>query len=102
VRDFQRYVQTDLSAEQIDQLACLADRVSGADVVFASFPLELFKNKRVFDPQLKATTSTLDADFEALRGYVERFQQGTWPDPQLSINNTPSPAAADLEFSCGD
>jgi LCP family protein required for cell wall assembly len=102
VRDFQRYVQTDLSAEQIDQLACLADRVSGADVVFASFPLELFKNKRVFDPQLKATTSILDADFEALRGYVERFQQGTWPDPQLLINNTPSPDAADLEFSCGD
>jgi LCP family protein required for cell wall assembly len=102
VRDFQRYVQTDLSAEQINQLACLADQMSGTDVVFATFPMELFKNKRVFDPQLKATTSTLEADFDVLREYVDRFQRGTWPDPDLFINNTPSPAATDLEFSCGD
>jgi LCP family protein required for cell wall assembly len=102
VRDFQRYVQTDLSLEQINQLACLATQMSGTNVVFASFPMELFKNTKTFDPQLKTTTSTLDSDFNILRDYIDRFQQGTWPDPSLMINNTPSPAETDLEFSCDD
>jgi LCP family protein required for cell wall assembly len=102
VQDFQRYVQTDLSAEQINQLACLATQMHGTDVVFASFPMELFKSTKTFDPQLNTTTSTIDADFNILRGYVDRFQQGVWPDPSLFINNTPSPAETDLEFSCAD
>jgi LCP family protein required for cell wall assembly len=102
IRDFQKYVQTDLSPEQINQLACLATQMSGTDVVFASFPMELFKVDKTFDPQLKTTTSTLDADFNVLRSYVNQFQAGTWPDPSLFINTTPSPAATDLEFSCED
>lgn len=99
---FQRNVQTDLSPEQINQLACLANQMNGAHVVFASFPIELFKNKKVFDPQLGATTSTLDVDFNILRDYIQRFQHGTWPDPNLVINTTPSPAQSDAEFACGD
>jgi hypothetical protein len=71
-------------------------------VVFASFPKELFKVNKTFDPQLGTTTSTLDADFDILRSYVDQFQAGTWPDPDLFINNTPSPAQTDLEFSCED
>lgn len=102
VRDFQRYVQTDLNPEQISQLACLAAQMRGSNVVFASFPMQLFKNTKTFDPQIKSTTSTLDADFNILRDYIDRFQQGTWPDPGLIINTTPSPAQTDLEFSCGD
>lgn len=102
VRDFQRYVQTDLSPEQINQLACLATQMHGTDVVFASFPMELFKSTKTFDPQIKTTTSTIGADFDILRDYVDRFQQGTWPDPNLFISNTPSPAETDLEFACGD
>ncbi len=100
VRDFRRNVQTDLSPEQINQLACLAQQMNGMDVVFASFPMELFKSTKTFDPQLKTTTSTIDADFNVLRDYVARFQDGTWPDPNLVINTTPSPAETDLEFSC--
>jgi LCP family protein required for cell wall assembly len=102
VKDFQRYVQTDLSPEQLNQLACLATQMHGTDVVFASFPMELFKSTKTFDPQIKTTTSTIGADFDILRDYVARFQQGTWPDPNLLISNTPSPAETDLEFSCGD
>lgn len=102
VKDFQRYVQTDLSPEQINQLGCLATQMRGTDVVFASFPMELFKSTKTFDPQINSTTSTIDADFNILRDYVDRFQQGIWPDPNLFINNTPSPAATDLEFSCED
>ena len=102
VKDFERYVQTDLSPEQIGQLACLATQMNGTDVVFASFPMELFKNTKTFDPQLKTTTSTIDADFDVLRGYIARFQAGTWPEPDLVISTTPSPAQTDLEFACDD
>jgi LCP family protein required for cell wall assembly len=102
VKDFQRYVQTDLSLEEINQLACLANQMQGTNVVFASFPMEVFKGAKKYDPQLKATTSILDADFNVLRDYIDRFQQGTWPDPNLIINTTPSPAETDLEFACDD
>ena len=102
VQTFQQNVQTDLSPEQIQELACLANQMSGTDVVFASFPIELFVNKKIFDPQLNATTSILDVDFNVLRDYIARFQQGTWPDPELIIDATPSPAESDREFACGD
>ena len=102
VKDFQRYVQTDLSPAQINQLGCLATQMHGGNIVFASFPMELFSIEKTFDPQLKATTSTLDADFAILRDYVNRFHAGTWPDPNLVIQNTPSPAETDMEFACED
>jgi len=102
VSTFQQNVQTDLSPEQISQLACLANQMSGRDVVFASFPSELFTATKTFDPQLGATTFTLDADFDSLRSYIDDFQQGTWPDPSLFINTTPSPADTDAEFACED
>ena len=102
VRSFRSYVQTDFSPEQINQLACLATQMRGTDVVFARFPMENFTVEKKYDPQLKATTSVLDADYNVLRDYIDRFQQGTWPDPDLVIQNTPSPAETDLEFSCED
>jgi anionic cell wall polymer biosynthesis LytR-Cps2A-Psr (LCP) family protein len=102
VRSFRSYVQTDFSPEQINQLACLATQMKGTDVVFASFPINLFKAEKTFDPQLGTTTTTAAADFNILRDYIDRFQQGTWPDPDLVIQNTPSPAETDLEFSCED
>ena len=102
VQSFRSYVQTDFSPEQISQLACLATQMKGTNVVFASFPINLFKTTKTFDPQLGTTTTTAGADFNVLRNYIDRFQQGTWPDPDLLIQNTPSPAATDLEFSCED
>jgi len=91
-----------LSPEQINQLACLATQMKGTNVVFASFPMQVFIGKKIYDPQLKSTTSILDADFSILRDYIDRFQEGTWPDPNLVINTTPSPDATDLEFACDD
>jgi LCP family protein required for cell wall assembly len=102
VQDFQRYVQTDLSPEQINQLACLATQMHGTDVVFASFPIELFKRSKTFDPQLGTTTFTFDADLNILRDHINRFQQGTWPAPDTLINSTPSPAETDAAFACYD
>jgi len=102
VTSFQRHVQTDLSPEQINQLACLATQMNGSDVVFASFPIELFSVVKQFDPQLGTTTAILDADKDVLRDYINRFQSGLWPDPDLIINTTPTPAESDAEFACDD
>lgn len=100
VTTFQRDVQTDLSPEQINQLACLATQMNGQDVVFASFPIELFAGKKQYDTQLGNTTSILDADKKILRDYINRFQLGLWPDPEQIIITTPSPDGLDTEFSC--
>ena len=102
ITTFQRYIQTDLSPEQLNQLACLATQMNGQDVVFASFPIELFKSVKQYDTQLGDTTSILDADKDILRDYINRFQRGLWPDPDQFINTTPSTAATDLEFACDD
>jgi len=102
ITTFQRYVQTDLSPEQINQLACLATQMNSNDVTFASFPIEIFSNVKKFDPQLKDTTSILEADNDVLRDYINRFQLGLWPDPELMINTTPQPDQTDIEFSCED
>jgi hypothetical protein len=59
--------------------------------------MENFSVGRQFDPQLGATTSVLEMDFDVLRDYINRFQQGTWPDPNPVIN----PEMA-LEVSCED
>ena len=96
-RSFRSYVQTDLSLEQINQLACLAAQMKGTDVVFASFPMENFMVGKKYDPQLGTTTSILEVNFNVLRKYVDRFQQGTWPDPDPVIE-----PETDLEFSCED
>jgi LCP family protein required for cell wall assembly len=96
VQSFRSYVQTDFSPEQINQLACLATQMRGRDVVFASFPMEEFKVGKKYDPQIKGTTSILEADFDVLRDYMDRFQQGTWPEPVSVV------APSEIEFSCED
>jgi LCP family protein required for cell wall assembly len=96
VRSFRSYVQTDFSPEQINQLACLATQMKGTDVVFASVPMENFTVGRQFDPQLGATTSVLETDYDVLRDYINRFQQGTWPEP------SPVVEPVEAEFSCED
>src|SRR5512133_3629475 len=73
VRSFKKYVQTDLSPEQINQLACLAQQMDGTDVVFASLPHKFFNATKAFEPQLSTTTTTAGADFTVLRDYIDRF-----------------------------
>ena len=81
IASFTDNVQTDLSLEQLSQLACLGSRVKPENILLASFPTELFRpsNPRVYDPVFKKTVFTWDVDFGILRDYVSRFNQGTWP-----------------------
>jgi LCP family protein required for cell wall assembly len=100
IQEFQRDVQTDLSLEQVNQLACLATQMSGRDVIFASFPINLFKGKTIYDPDLRANVFIWDTDFDVLRDYIGRFEAGAWPDPQAASQDIPSPTRPDSAFTC--
>jgi anionic cell wall polymer biosynthesis LytR-Cps2A-Psr (LCP) family protein len=76
---FQDSVLTDLSPEQLAQLACLAPRLKRENLIFTSLPQEIFTPSRVFSPQQKDTTFVVEADYDVIRGYVEQFLAGTWP-----------------------
>ena len=96
IESFSGAVQTDLTPEQITQLACIGTRMSGEDITFVAFPQELFEGTRVYDPVFKGRVFIWDVDFEILREYVARFNAGTWPaststgesDPQEDTAST--------------
>lgn len=79
INSFMNNIQTDLTPEQISQLACLGTQMPRSNILFASFPRRLFKSAEVYDPVLEQNVFVWDADFDRLRGYVSDFQAGTWP-----------------------
>ena len=81
IGSFKDSVITDLSLEQMGQLACLLPHLDSDNLLFTSFPDELFEQKRVFSPQLEDNTAVMDADMDILREYVQQFMEGTWPVP---------------------
>jgi polyisoprenyl-teichoic acid--peptidoglycan teichoic acid transferase len=76
---FKDSVLTDLSLEQISQLACLAPKLKRENLLFTSLPQEIFTQSRVYSPQQKNQTFVLDADFNVIRDYISQFVAGTWP-----------------------
>jgi LCP family protein required for cell wall assembly len=76
---FQDSVLTDLSPEQLAQLACLAPRLKRENLIFTSLPQEIFTPGRVFSPQQKDNTFVVQADYDVIRDYVDQFLAGTWP-----------------------
>ena len=79
LNSFMKNIQTDLTPEQISQLACLGTQMPRSNILFTSFPRELFKSAQMYDPVLKQDVFIWEADFDTLRGYVSEFQAGTWP-----------------------
>ncbi|HET9588356.1 MAG TPA: LCP family protein [Anaerolineales bacterium] len=79
INSFMKNIQTDLTPEQISQLACLGTQMPRSNITFASFPLELFAPGQTYDPVLEQDVFIWKADFRTLRGYVSGFQAGTWP-----------------------
>ena len=72
-------IQTDLTPEQITQLACLGTQMPRSNIVFASFPEGTFSDTYTYDPILGANTFIWDSDFDVVRSYVDQFEAGTWP-----------------------
>jgi LCP family protein required for cell wall assembly len=82
-------IQTDLTPEQISQLACLGTQMPRSNIVFTAFPLELFRPAEVYDPVLEQDVFIWDANFGTIRGYVTAFQEGTWPSSSPSDGSEP-------------
>lgn len=79
IKSFQGAVQTDLSPEQLGQLACIGTQLEPSNITFASFPQTLFTQDRVHDPVFGKSIFVWKADYEVLREYVRQFNEGTWP-----------------------
>lgn len=79
IQSFQGAIQTDLSPAQLGQLACIGTQIKPENIVFASFPEELFKSTRVLDPVFGKRVFVWDVDFVILRQYIAQFNAGTWP-----------------------
>jgi LCP family protein required for cell wall assembly len=95
INSFMKNIQTDLTPEQISQLACLGTQMPRRDILFASFPRELFKSAEVYDPVLEQDVFIWEANFDRLRSYVSEFQAGTWPASSLAA--TPGPETSSCE-----
>ena len=95
INSFIKNIQTDLTPEQISQLACLGTTMPRSNILFVSFPRELFQNDTVYDPIAKQNVFIWEADFDLLRDYVSRFQAGTWP--VASPFSTPEPGTSSCE-----
>ncbi len=84
IASFKDNVLTDLTPDEITQLACLGAKIQPRNIVFASFPEELFTPSRHTPDPFTHNPHGLfvwDADFETLRNYVAQFRAGTWPPP---------------------
>jgi polyisoprenyl-teichoic acid--peptidoglycan teichoic acid transferase len=94
INSFMNNIQTDLTPEQISQLACLGTQMPRSSILFASFPRELFRSGEVYDPVLEQNVLIWEADFDKLRAFVSEFQAGTWPA------SSPSEASEGESSSC--
>jgi hypothetical protein len=77
IESFRGSVQTDLGPVEIGQLVCLATMLDTQKIEFFGFPENLFRADRVRDPVL-GNTSIYRADFEILKTFVKKFENGTW------------------------
>jgi LCP family protein required for cell wall assembly len=79
---FKDSVISDLSLEQISQLACLLPSLERENLIFASLPEEILTPGRIYSPQMRNETFIMEADFEVIRTYVQQFLAGAWPVPE--------------------
>ena len=73
-------VQTDIGVVEAGQLLCLATRLDTDNIEFVSFPETIFKTGRVDDPVL-GNTSIVEANFNVLRIYTQKFNHGAEFEP---------------------
>jgi len=76
---FQDSIQTDLSPQQIGQLACLVPQLKRENIIFTGLPDNIMTPGRVYNPRQENTTFVMKADYNVIRDYVAQFIAGTWP-----------------------
>lgn len=74
---FQDSILTDLSPEQLAQLACLVPQLDSENIIFTGISEDLLSPGRVYSPQQKAETFVWEADYDVIREIIEEFKAGT-------------------------
>ncbi len=100
---FDGAIQTDLSPQQISQLACLATtKLEAKDITFVSFPTSLLTGARTYDIGMDKDLFVWEADFNILRTYVSVFNTGNWPlmPPVPIAAGQPNTITPEPAFSC--
>jgi LCP family protein required for cell wall assembly len=77
INAFQDSILTDLSPEQLAQLACLVPKLDSDNLIFTAIPEDLLSPGRVYSPQQKAETYVLKADYNEIRAVINQFMAGT-------------------------
>jgi len=72
-------VLTDLTPQQLAQMACLLPKLKPENLRFTSLPQEMLSSGQVYSQQLKDKTYILNADFDDVRNQVDQFTAGSWP-----------------------
>ena len=73
-------VLTDLTPQQLAQLACLAPQLEPEDLLFTGLPQEILSSGRVHSPGLQDETSALEADPQLIQDFADRFTTGSMQD----------------------
>ena len=81
INAFKDSVITDLSPEQLGQLACLLPHLERENLLFTGLPEEILEPSRVFNERIEDETFVMDVDPALIREYVQQFTAGTWPTP---------------------
>jgi LCP family protein required for cell wall assembly len=77
INAFQDSILTDLSPEQLAQLACLVPKLDSENLIFTAIPEDLLSPGRVYSPQQTAETYVLKADYNEIRAVINQFMAGT-------------------------
>jgi LCP family protein required for cell wall assembly len=72
-------VLTDLTPQQLAQLACLIPNLKPENLLFTGLPQEILSSGQVYSPQLKDEIYILDADSHVIQDYAGQFMAGSWP-----------------------
>jgi LCP family protein required for cell wall assembly len=76
-------ILTDLTPQQLAQLACLAPKLKSEDLLFTGLPQEILSFGRVYSPGLRDETSSLEADPQVIQDFADRFTNGGMQDEQF-------------------
>ena len=80
VASFRDSVLTDLSPEEISQMACILPQLERENLIFTSLPKEMLTQSHiVVDQEKQSTAFVWAADYDLIREIISQFQEGTFP-----------------------
>lgn len=79
IRSLVGEIQTDLTLEQISQLACVLTKLEKDNLQFIRFPDEMMVQGRIYDPLMKDTTFVWDIPKEDIQAFIQAFQNDAIP-----------------------